>query len=352
MLLLDEHNTSVYLRQVGWVEPTEPLEVQVLAGGVSNQVLYIARPRHPGGDFVVKQVREQLRVPEPWFSRIDRIWREVEVMHVCDGLLSHDNDPSLRVHTPRILHEDRAQYVFAMTAAPREHRVWKRDLLAERVEPEIARQCGRLLGRLHARSWNNAAVAARLDDRAIFDELRLDPYYRTVAQRHPADAPLLERLVDSVLAHRRALVHADFSPKNLLLSDAGLLMVDFETGHYGDPAFDLGFFLSHLMLKATHFAPRHEPYLELSRAFWRGYRSELWPRIPSDESAALEARGVLNFAGCSWARVDGKSQVEYLTDERRRDLLRQFSRGLLRDPPHDWSTVLARFTDEVAKPLS
>jgi tRNA A-37 threonylcarbamoyl transferase component Bud32 len=351
MLLLDEHNTSDYLRQIGWIGPAETVDVQVLAGGVSNQVLYIARPEQPGGDFVVKQVREQLRVPDPWFSQIERIWREVDVMHVCAELLAANTDPSLRVQTPRILHEDRAQYVFAMTAAPRDHRVWKRDLLAERVDGEIARQCGRLLGQLHARSWNHPAVAARLDDRSIFDELRLDPYYRTVAARHPADAPLLYRLVDSVLDHRRALVHADFSPKNLLLSSAGLLMVDFETGHYGDPAFDLGFFLAHLMLKATHFTPRHEAYVELTRQFWRGYRSELWPRIPSSESAALEARGVLNFAGCCWARVDGKSQVEYLTDERRRDLVRQFCRGLLIDPPQHWSAVLERFNAQVANQL-
>lgn len=343
MLLLDEHNTRDYLRQVGWIGLDEPVEVQVLAGGVSNQVLYVSRPSVSDADFVVKQVREQLRVPDPWFSKLERIWREVDVMQVCDTLLSHDADPSLRVQTPRILHEDRAQYVFAMTAAPRDHRVWKAELLAERVEPEIARQCGRLLGRLHARAWRQPTVEARLADRSIFDELRLDPYYRTVASRYPEAAPQLQSLIDSVWAHRLTLVHADFSPKNLLLAERGLLMVDFETGHYGDPAFDLGFFLAHLMLKAVHFYPRHEPYLELTRAFWRGYRAELWPRIPVAESMALEARGVLNFAGCAWARVDGKSQVDYLTDPVRRAMVRSTCRALLDDPPPTWSGVIERW---------
>lgn len=347
MLLLDEHNAIDYLCRVGWIEPDEPVEVLSLPGGVSNQVLYVERPGKPGSNFVVKQVRAQLRVPDPWFSRIDRIWREVEVLRVCQELLSTNVDPSLRVQTPRILHEDRENYVFAMTAAPREHRVWKRELLEGHVDPEVARQCGRLLGQLHARSWDNPLVEERLRDREIFDELRLDPYYRTVAQRRPDAAPLFNRLIESVLGHRHALVHADFSPKNLLLAEKSLLMVDFETGHYGDPAFDLGFFLAHLVLKAIHAAPNHEPYLELTRQFWRGYRSELWPRIAADESAALEVRGVLNFAGCAWARIDGKSQVEYLTDEARRECVRRLCHGLLEDPPSTWSEALTRVAGDV-----
>ena len=49
--------------------------------------------------------------------------------------------------------------------------------------------------------------------------------------------PRLEDLVDQVWAHPLALVHADYSPKNLLVWPDGLMLVDFETAHYGDPAF-------------------------------------------------------------------------------------------------------------------
>ena len=44
----------------------------------------------------------------------------------------------------------------------------------------------------------------------------------------------------------------DFSPKNILVHAGGLILLDFECAHAGDPAFDLGFFLSHLVLKAIH----------------------------------------------------------------------------------------------------
>jgi 5-methylthioribose kinase len=198
---------------------------------------------------------------------------------------------------------------------------------------------------LHAGSWQDAGIARRLDDRKIFDELRLDPYYRTLARTFPDEAPALDGLIDSVLENRRSLVHADFSPKNLLVYEGGLLLVDFETGHYGDPAFDLGFFLSHLMLKAAYHAPGHGPYLALTQVFWKAYHEELALPIGAEEWRDLERRAVLNFAGCAWARLDGTSKIDYLADAARRDKLRRFFRDLLHDPLADWPAVLAAFRE-------
>jgi hypothetical protein len=46
----------------------------MLEWGVSNVVLRVTPDT--GADFIVKQSRPQLRTPIPWFSRIDRIYRE------------------------------------------------------------------------------------------------------------------------------------------------------------------------------------------------------------------------------------------------------------------------------------
>jgi 5-methylthioribose kinase len=116
------------------------------------------------------------------------------------------------------------------------------------------------------------------------------------------------------------------------------MMVDFETGHYGDPAFDLGFFLSHLVLKAFYHAPRHEALLELTEQFWSAYREAMGGLAEQNE---LQRHAILNFAGCAWARLDGKSPVEYLKDATRRDQVRALCRGIFADPA-DWSEVLER----------
>ena len=48
----------------------------------------------------------------------------------------------------------------------------------------------------------------------------------------------------------KALVHGDFSPKNILADGGDVVLLDCEVAHWGDPRFDLAFCLSHLSLKA------------------------------------------------------------------------------------------------------
>jgi 5-methylthioribose kinase len=345
MLWLDCDNAEHYLREKGRIEPRQRLTIQRLAGGVSNEVLYVAFPDGDGDDFVLKQARLQLRTPDPWFCGLDRIWREMDVMQTCRQILDRkspdDAGASRSVEIPRILFEDRDIYAFAMSAAPREHVVWKQQLLAGYGDVELARACAVLLARLHAGSWGDAAIAQRLADNQIFWELRLSPYYETLQRAFPTSSEAIGRLIASVVDHPCSLVHADFSPKNLLVYPGGLMMVDFETGHYGDPAFDLGFFLSHLVLKAFYRAPQFEPYLALTEVFWSTYRERMLATISATEYDALVRRGIQNFAGCAWARLDGKSKVEYLLESPWRDTIRSLCREILNEPVESWNGVLS-----------
>ena len=354
MLWLTKENLTDYLCRSGRLAPDEAVEVRELTGGVSNVVLYVRRLDVVGGDFVVKQAREQLRVAQPWFSPLERIWREVDVMRWCHRLLESgqrtDEDaadtatpspPALpAATTPEILWEDRKQFCFAMSAAPPNHTTWKACLLAGEFDTAIAAACGTLLGTLHGQSWGDAAIAEALGDRRLFDDLRLDPYYRTVARQYPQFAEPLQRLLDSVPDHAVALTHADFSPKNLLVYPGGLMMVDFETGHYGDPAFDLGFFLSHLVLK-THFHAARDAQAAaacqaLIATFWQHYLPQLPDQVSSEEKHALVGRGIQHLAGGAWARLDGKSPVDYLADVPSRDAIRRACQTILTDGVTQW----------------
>ena len=373
MRSIDEQSAEAYLRETGRIEPGETVRIGELSGGVSNMVLLVDRPQRPGAEFVLKQVRGQLRTRQPWFAGVERVWREAEVLAICARLLpSAAQQPrSLRypplppgegrgegecagapvAHTPQILFEDRDNYLFAMTAAPRPNTVWKQELLAGRADPRIAAACGRLLGTLHAASWLDPVIAEQIGDCRLFDQLRVDPYYRTLGEARPEMRGLLHELIDSLTQNPRSLVHADFSPKNLLLFSGGLMMVDFETGHYGDPAFDLGFFLSHLVLKACHKIPRHAAYLDLSEVFWKTYSDVLEPKIGPQELAGLWARGVRHFAACAWARLDGKSPVDYLTDQHHRELVRGLCREIFSSRPQTWPEVIALCEDRFRQPV-
>ncbi len=331
MRRIELDNVEEYLRDTARIDPSEVISVSSLPGGVSNAVFLVSRP--VGQDFVLKQAREQLSVPQPWFCSVERIWREMDVLRVCDAVIakqaSLDAQSEIQATTPAIVFEDRDNFSFGMTAAP-PHRVWKTELLEGHADLRIGRACARLMADLHAGTWQDGQLATSLGDTTFFHDLRIDPYYRRVAQVHSDLAPVLGQLIESLDAHPRCLVHGDFSPKNLLVHEHGVMLIDFEVGHFGDPAFDLGFFLSHLVLKTIHSMPEHNAFLELLETFWETYRRTADDTIPADELRSLAERGARNTAGCLLARVDGKSQIDYL-DEVQRDHVRTLARSWILD---------------------
>ena len=342
MFVVDASSAEGYLRSTKRIPSAEPVEITELPGGVSNMVLLVRCPNSRGADFVLKQARGQLRVAQPWFCSVERIWREVETLRICQDVLAVDPEASvtgvreeLNAKTPDVLWEDRENHLFAMSAAP-PHTVWKYALMGGNCDERIASACGKLLGRLHAGTWRDTNVAARLADKAFFVDLRVEPYYRRIAEVHPELREHIEQLIQSVCETSLCLVHGDFSPKNLLVYDGGLMLVDCEVGHFGDPAFDLGFFFSHLSLKAIVKWPEHTPYLALVQSFWNTYMNTLAAVVSESERRALEQRAIANLAGCVLARVDGKSPVEYLNDLRLKEAARRFSYRLFQEPPAAW----------------
>lgn len=330
MFELNPENAVDYLRQRGTLAPDIVATAKLLGWGVSNVVLRVNCG--DGNDLVIKQSREKLRTQADWRSRLERVYREAEVQRALADLL-----PAGMV--PRVLFEDRPNYLYSMQAVEADHVVWKAALLAGRVDEAIAASAASALARIHSRTAGDEALRSQWADTTVFDELRLDPFYRFTATAHPAIAGRLEALIAETLATRVCLVLGDFSPKNILLTRGGIALVDFETGHFGDPAFDPGFFLSHLLLKsigATSHAPSKIPgmLLGLAETFWREYLAQLAP--PADmqplRAGELSRRSVPHLAGCLLARIDGKSPVDYL-DEQRQAVARQFALRLFAESP-------------------
>ena len=332
MLELTAENASEYLRARGWVGPG-PVRVEPLGGGVSNAVL---RVEHPGGRFVLKQSRPKLRTRDDWFSDLERVYREQEVMEALAPVLPPGT-------VPAVLFADRANFVFAMSHAPPGARPWKQQLLAGEVDPGVAERAGRVLGRVHEWSGREPGRVGRFRDRAVFVQLRVDPFYRRVQERRPEVAAAVAPLVEGLLSISEALCHGDYSPKNILVHGGGFTLVDYETAHLGDPAMDLGFFLSHLLLKACKRASERQRYFELTRAFWRGYAQEV-SYLPVAE---LEGRAVGHFGVCLLARIDGTSPVDYLPEEEKRECARRLGRRVLLGRPGGWEEVLALAEEEL-----
>ena len=305
MLELTAQNAAEILHARGHLPSTQGVTVRELSGGVSNAVFLI---EHGSERFVVKQARGKLRVAADWQCSVERIWREVDFLKACGELISPEQ--SQRYCVPQVLWVDRDLYSYAMTAAASEAVTWKTELMSQLFYVTDAHAAGRLLRDIHWRSWHNAALAEQFADRTFFRQLRLEPYYLAAAEAYPRLRAPLHELVSRCWNEQHALVHGDFSPKNLLTFHSKVMLIDFEVGHYGDPAFDLGFFLTHLVLKSIHLPGFRKKLGILIEWFWTGYAGYL---NSSPELHQVLQRTIQHLAGCLVARVHGKSPVDYLT---------------------------------------
>ncbi len=324
-----------YLRSDRHVNPGEHVTFKNLSGGVSNKTVKVTWP--DGHGCVLKQALSKLRVSADWFSNPKRIQVEAKALRCLNRLAPAGA-------TPAFLWEDRANHLLAMTAVPDSHKNWKSLLLSGQIFAEHFEQFGVLLGTVHARS-SEAAIEIRpaFEVTTHFEALRLEPYYIYTAENTPAAARFLLALVRETRRNRLSLVHGDLSPKNTLIYQGRLVLIDHEVVHFGDPAFDLGFALTHFLSKAHHLID-HRVFLADSAAlFWQTYAREV-SRL--SWASALEPRVVRHTLGCLLARVAGKSPLEYLTGaelNRQRDVVL----SLMTSPPSGVVILINEFTNRI-----
>jgi aminoglycoside phosphotransferase (APT) family kinase protein len=310
-----------YLRQAGRIAPDEALALERLAGGVSSRTVRVTRAS--GEAWVLKQSLTRLRVSVEWFSDPQRIHTEAAALRWLGRL-------ALPGAVPAFVFEDHAEHLLAMQAVPQPHANWKTLLLAGGLQQRHAAAFGELLATIHRRSGERLAeLSYDFPDRRFFETLRLEPYYRYTATQVPPAANFLTALIAETLAQRSALVHGDYSPKNVLIHNDHLILLDHEVAHIGDPAFDLGFGLTHLLSKAHHLPAQRAAFGLAALTFWEAYDRVLGA-VPW--RGELEARAVRHTLGCLLARVAGRSPLEYLgAAERARQQAAVLA--LMADPP-------------------
>lgn len=316
---------TLRLRAAGLISAATP-RFQPLAGGVSSDIMLVEDGTR---SFVVKRALGKLKVRDDWFADTSRNAVERSFLEYASTVVPGS--------VPRVLAGDPDAGWFAMEHFGGDLRNWKELLLAGVAEPDHARRAGNVLGRLHQASWGDAAVRDRFKSLAHFHALRIEPYLLTTAARVPLAREALEAEARRLAGTPIALVHGDYSPKNILVSPTRLVVLDAEVACFGDPAFDAAFLLNHLHLKALVHRGRPGPLLALIPEFWKSYTAALAGRATGD----LEARTVRLMLCLMLARVHGKSPAEYLAPEHG-SLITSFVLTLLQRAP---ATVAGAATD-------
>lgn len=279
------------------------LAVRPLAGGVASDIAVVSLP---GREVCVKFALPKLKVAEDWRAPVHRNKAEYAWLAAAAA--------SVPGNVPKLFGWSSADNGFAMEFLSGESvYLWKDALLRSAPDQGEAAAVASGLGRIHAASAAPGFDRSPFQNQDDFRALRLEPYLSFTAGKHPDIAPRLIALVDSLYAADSVLVHGDVSPKNILFRDGEPIILDAECATMGDPSFDLAFCLNHLILKALHLPASRNGLLASVLKFWSVYA----PFVDWEDPGVLEARIAALLPALMLARVDGKSPVEYLSDDSR-----------------------------------
>lgn len=324
------------LRRMGLLDGAQPRPpAERLTGGVSSDIW---RADLAAGPICVKRALAKLRVEADWRAPVERNVYEGRWMRIAGQAAPNA--------VPMLLGQDAHAGVLAMAYLPPDRfRLWKTLLRDGVADPGFAASVAATMGRIHSVSADDAALAEAFPTDAIFLDIRLEPYLIATGRAHPDLAGRLDQLVGATFANKRALVHGDVSPKNILAGPDGPVLLDAECAWWGDPAFDLAFCLNHLLLKCLWVPSARQGLLHCFAAMTAGYLRQVTWEAP----ATVEARAAHLLPALLLARVDGKSPVEYITTEAARDTVRRVGRFLLTHPADRLTAVACTWAKALAE---
>jgi len=281
------------------------VEVRSLSGGVSCEILLIEE-----GDkkFVLKRALAKLKVKDDWFADVNRNHIEQKYITYVASFL-----PDV---VPNIIYRDPEQHFFCMEMLENGLTNWKELLLNKQINIEYAKSAGKIMGTIHKKSAGDPRAEKDFDTLVNFSELRIEPYLIKTAQLHPDLKVYFYDEAKRLASVKRCLVHGDFSPKNILVSPERFVLLDCEVAWYGDPIFDVAFFLNHFILKALYLPSKSLAFTELARTALNSYKSNSGTIF----NQKFEAKLVHLILLLMMARVDGKSPVEYLNPKQQQNV--------------------------------
>lgn len=308
-------------------------EMEALTGGVSSDIWRVTLE---GRSVCVKRALAKLKVRADWRAPIERSRFEADWLARAARIVPEA--------VPAVLHYDRSAGALVMPyLEPGRHRLWKEALRDGDADPGVAAQVGDRLVRIHRATALDPVVAAAFPTDSIFQAIRLEPYLLATAERHPDLKSQLARLARRTASTKLALVHGDVSPKNILIGPDGPLFIDAECAWYGDPAFDLAFCLNHLLLKCLWTPQAAEGFLACFDALVEAYmQGVVW-----EPRRVFEGRVAALLPGLFLARVDGKSPVEYITQEADREKVRRVAILFLLGPAATLSEMRSAWGAEI-----
>lgn len=300
--LLDKDSVVDYLIGKKVFSSKDNPQVEILTGGVSNVVFAITTRNQK---MVLKQALAQLAVSEKWVADQRRAIVEADAIELFNQISPKQ--------VPKLLFRDPERSILVLERVELGSTVWKSDLLAGKINPDIGAKLGHTLASWHNFGQQNPGAKERFMEDSLFDQLRIDPFYRFVASKNPQLQVSIQKLINDLEGDKSSIVHGDFSPKNIMISMSDeVFILDFEVTHVGNPVFDIAFLIAHLLCKFFRAPAVLQAKLLANTA--NSFKNE-YGKLREISPSFLNHAALIALA-----RIEGKSPVNYLTEDEQHKL--------------------------------
>jgi 5-methylthioribose kinase len=331
-LRLEEKQLARYLEQLGILPAGEEVLVEPAGDGNINWVRRV-RFGDPPTSVVVKQARPQLeRFPE-YQAPTERIVFEARYYERARPL-----EPS--PICPRVIRFDAPERVLILEDLGESERLDAALARGADVTPAL-QALGAFLGAVHeatgspslARDFPNDAMRQLHGEHIFALPLRANDFPLSAALRSRAEVLGRDRELVAIadacharyLEPRGALVHADVQGSNVLLLPDGPRLIDAEIAHVGDPAFDVGTLLAHVVLAAVARG-RADDARSPAAELWQSYCGLRGQPPPLEEAARHAGLEMLR-------RTIGAARVAIVEQDEPALAVLEAALRLIRTPP-------------------
>lgn len=299
---MDQEIITTLLRKKNLIAGSE-IQFTPLKGGVSSDIFLVSDGEN---SVVVKQALSKLNVEDDWYADISRNDNEQKFLQFLNRVKPEA--------TPKLLYSNSEHSFFVMEFLDEGFQNWKNQMLNGVFDPQIAEKSAELLAMIHQKSWESNDLRKEFNKANNFYELRTEPYLVTTGERHPDLQDFFFDEIERLKTHQESIVHGDFSPKNIMAKNDRVVLLDHEVAWFGDPAFDLAFFMNHLYLKMIYHFKKTGDIQDLTTIAWETYFDIMGVK----KREQMELRTIRLLLMLMLARIDGKSPVEYLENDQQK----------------------------------
>lgn len=330
--VLSEADLPSYLQSIGIPATGDGIDVEPAGDGNIN---WVRRVRAGGRSWIVKQARPSLERFPQYRASTERIVFEARYF---ESARPFDRE---RI-CPHVLHFDEPARVLVLEDLGGAQRL-DRALAAGGEEDDAIARVAAFLGAVHAatRTMDLADRFANHDMRRLHgdhvfqlpfqaNDFPLAESVRRRAeqiQREGCLARIAAAAYERYRTAKTALVHADAQAGNVLLTASGPKLLDAEIAHVGDPAFDVGTLIAHVLLPAVAAARVNRVEGTVDN-LWSAYAKAHGPQgLPPFAEAAL-------YAGIEMMRRSiGAARVAVVESPDAALAVTEVASRLMTDPP-------------------